>query len=128
MFARWLTGAKERDVRATVLIIAALTMLSSTTAFADAIDGNWCHNDGRRFTIRGAEIITPGGQTMRGDYSRHHFSYRPPAAEKGAGGIISMTLMGENLVHLRYGDAAGAPESWVRCSPSISALRGPMGS
>jgi hypothetical protein len=106
--------------------LAGLLALIAGPALADAIDGNWCHNDGRRFTIRGPDIVTPGGKAMQGDYSRHYFSYVAPAAERGAGDTIHMTLMGENLVHLRYGDAASAhPEAWVRCAPPISARRGP---
>ena len=112
--------------RSTKLIIAVLLTLPAGTVLADAIDGNWCHSDGRRFTIRGADIVTPGGKAMQGDYSRHYFSYVVPAPEQGAGSTIYMTLMGENAVQLRYGDAASAnPENWVRCSPSISAVRSP---
>jgi hypothetical protein len=108
-------------------IIAAafgLTLLA-TPAFADAIDGDWCHKpDGRRFSIRGPEIVTPGGKRMEGNYSRHWFSYTAPAPEPGAGQTVFMTLADENTVHLRLGEAASAatPEVWVRCSPSISSL------
>ncbi|MFN3657863.1 MAG: hypothetical protein ACK4UO_11465 [Pseudolabrys sp.] len=111
-------------MRAIMLSLAAAgVLLTAAPALADAIDGNWCHDDGRRFTIRGPDIVTPGGKAMQGDYSRHYFSYLAPAAEKGAGGTIFMTLRGENLVQLRYGDAAAADaENWVRCAPSISAL------
>ena len=109
-----------------MLAATAGLMVCAAPAFADAIDGNWCHNDGRRFSIRGPDIVTPSGKAMRGDYSRHYFAYAPPPGEQGAGATVYMTLMGENLVHLHYGDAAApSPESWVRCSPSISALRGP---
>lgn len=109
------------------LTAAVGLVLSAAPALADSIDGNWCHNDGRRFTIRGPQIVTPGGVSMQGDYSRHNFSYTAPAQEQGAGGAIYMTLRGENLVQLRYGDAASAnAENWVRCSPSISALPGPV--
>jgi hypothetical protein len=101
----------------------ALAMLAGP-AVADVIDGNWCHSDGRRFTIRGPEIVTPGGKRMEGNYSRHWFSYTAPAPEPGAGQTIVMTLANENTVHLQHGEAASAaaPEVWVRCSPSISAL------
>ena len=103
-------------------IIAALALSAlAAPAFADAIDGNWCHNDGRRLTIRGAEIVTPGGKHMEGQYSRHWFNYTVPAPEPGAGQVIQMTLLNENTVNLRLGEA-GAPETWVRCSASISAL------
>lgn len=107
----------------TFILALALGVLAGP-AFADAIDGNWCHSDGRRFTIRGAEIVTPGGQRMEGNYSRHAFSYVVPAPEPGAGGMTVMTLANENTVYLRQGEtsAASASETWVRCSPSISVL------
>ncbi|MGE4165989.1 MAG: hypothetical protein AB7E67_08405 [Xanthobacteraceae bacterium] len=94
---------------------------SVSSAFADAIDGNWCHTDGRRFTIRGADIVTPGGKAMQGNYERHYFSYVAPTPEPHAGQTIFMTLLGENDVSLKVGNAAGTPEErWVRCAPSIS--------
>jgi len=105
--------------------IAALVLaMLAGPAFADAIDGNWCHSDGRRITIRGSEIVTPGGKRMEGNYSRHWFSYTVPAPEPDAGQTIVMTLANENTVHLQHGEAsdAAAQETWVRCSPSISAL------
>lgn len=91
-------------------------------ALADSIDGNWCHNDGRRFSIRGPEIVTPGGTRMEGNYSRHEFSYKVPAPEPSAGQTIFMMLANENTVYLRHGDTApaGSQETWLRCSPSIS--------
>jgi hypothetical protein len=108
-------------VRAIVLTLG-LTLIAAP-AFADAIDGDWCHSDGRRFSIRGPAIVTPGGKHIDGDYSRHAFNYIVPQPEQGAGKTIFMTLLDENHVHLRLGEAYAAnPELWVRCSPSTSAL------
>ena len=106
------------------IVIAALGLSAfAGPACADSIDGNWCHNDGRRFTIRWPEIVTPAGKQMEGNYSRHFFTYTVPAPEPGAGATIFMTLANENTVYLRRGEqASGAQETWVRCSPSISAL------
>jgi len=107
-----------------VYLVASLALVfTATPAFADAIDGNWCHPDGRRFTIRGPAIVTPGGNSLQGNYERHYFSYPVPAAEPHAGEIVFMTLMGEYLVHLRVGKdpaTAGPVEEWKRCAPSIS--------
>ena len=110
--------------RLKILIAALALAMLAGPAFADAIDGNWCHSDGRRITIRGPEIVTPGGKHMEGNYSRHWFTYTAPALEPGAGQTIFMTLADENTVHLRHGEAASAapPEVWVRCSPSVSSL------
>lgn len=110
-------------IRVTTLISTLALMLLAGPALADAIDGNWCHNDGRRFSIRGPEIITPGGKRMEGDYSRHAFNYTVLAPEAGAGQTIFMTLANENTVFLRRGEASAAQETWVRCGPSISTLR-----
>jgi hypothetical protein len=105
---------------------AAVSCIIAGPAFADAIDGNWCHSDGRRFTIRGPAITTPGGNQLQGNYDRHYFSYSVPASEPRAGETVFMTLMGEYLVHLRVGkdsSTAGPAEEWKRCAPSISRRR-----
>jgi hypothetical protein len=114
-----------RDVRTqlkTVLrrAIPALAIFTfAPAALADAIDGNWCHQDGRRFSIRGPEIVTPKGAHLQGNYSRHYFSYVAPASEPSGGETISMTLVNEFTVHLQAGSAAPV-EEWKRCSPDIS--------
>jgi len=95
--------------------VAALAfVLIAAPAFADAIDGDWCHTkDGRRFMIRGPEIVTPGGKKMQGDYGRHSFSYVVPAPEPGAGETVFMALVNEQHLNLRLG-ANGATEVWIR--------------
>jgi hypothetical protein len=110
-----------------VFFAALGLVLFAVPALADAIDGDWCHQaSGRRFSIRGPQIVTPGGTNMAGDYSRHWFSYVVPAPEPGAGKTVFMQLLDENTVHLRLGDEAAAnPETWIRCSPTTSALRAP---
>jgi hypothetical protein len=112
--------------RLKVFFAALGLVLFAAPAFADAIDGDWCHQaSGRRFSIRGPQIVTPGGTSMAGDYSRHWFSYVVPAPEPGAGKTVFMQLLDENTVHLRLGEEAAAnPETWIRCSPTTSALRG----
>ena len=110
---------KALTVLAAVVCLAVLP----TVASADAIDGTWCHNDGRRLSIRGPAIVTPGGKAMEGNYSRHWFSYVVPMPEPGAGETISMTLLNENTVHLRRGETAPEnTEVWQRCLPSVSGL------
>jgi hypothetical protein len=109
--------------RCLVIGCAAIGMaLAIAPAFADAIDGHWCHKDGRRFSIRGPEIVTPGGKVMEGNYSRHWFSYVVPPPEPDAGETIFMTLLNENTVQTRRGEATSGEEIWIRCSPSISGI------
>ena len=106
--------------RVTTCAAALVLCLLAGPALADAIDGNWCHNDGRRLSIRGPQIVTPGGLRMEGNYSRHGFTYVAPAAEPGSGQTVFMTLLDENNVDLRRGEATASAERWVRCSPSVS--------
>jgi hypothetical protein len=116
------------QVRLIAALIATAVLLATTnTTLADAIDGDWCHADGRRFSIRGSAIVTPAGTAMIGNYDRHFFSYLVPAPEAGAGQTIFMTLYSENVVHVRLGEASPG-ETWNRCLPSISVWQTPGGS
>ena len=104
----------------------ALLCLWSTRAQADVIDGDWCNAEGKQMTIRGPEIVTPGGKQTRGDYTRHSFSYVIPEGEQGAGETVSIILRNELLAHAqrqamprhrgRNGDAA-RPRSVERRPP-----------
>ena len=104
-----------------------ILLMPVSAAYADAIDGNWCHPDGRRLTIRGPEIVTPGGISMRGDYTRHSFVYVVPSGEQGPGETVSMTLLSEYLMHSRQGGNDAPVQAWNRCSPDISSLPRPAG-
>jgi hypothetical protein len=95
---------------------------ASAPALADAIDGNWCHPDGRRFEIAGPTIVTPNKTRTQGQYDRHYFSYVVPASDPGAGTAIAMTLLGETTVRIKSGDRP--EETWTRCGPPISQDRG----
>jgi hypothetical protein len=105
-----------------VLLLETVCLVAlgfSGTALADAIDGDWCHSDGKRMSISGPAIVTPGGRQMNGDYARHSFSYVIPSGEDGAGATMSIQLLGEYLAHARAG--ADAPiQEWRRCQPGIS--------
>jgi hypothetical protein len=105
----------------------ALLCLWSTRAQADVIDGDWCNAEGKQMTIRGPEIVTPGGKQMRGDYTRHSFSYVVPAGEEGAGESVSIILRSELLAHSRQGKADTPWQEWRRCTAKISWWRLPAG-
>lgn len=58
-------------------------MLMASPALADSIDGQWCAMKGiRLFSIDGPRMVTPGGRTIAGQYSRHDFIYTAPAGER----------------------------------------------
>ncbi len=113
------------QLRGPVLLAACSMLIAVSPALADAIDGHWCFPDGRRITIQGPAIVTPGGTSMQGAYSRHFFSYVVPPAEPNAGETISMTLVNEMTVHLRHGAGMAYSvepgiEVWRRCGPPVS--------
>ena len=101
-----------------LLLALPLLVLLAGTAWADAIDGDWCHGDGRRLTINGPDITTPGGARLKGDYDRHHFSYVVPASEPGAGATVAMVLLSEILMRLK--PPTGEEQTWRRCGKPIS--------
>lgn len=109
--------------RRLALGIAGALALSGA-AQADAIDGRWCHPDGRRLMIRGPEIVTPGSNRISGDYTRHNFTYVVPASEPSAGQTVYMRLLGEYVMHSRLGAPAGEgpPDVWNCCPPDVSDL------
>jgi hypothetical protein len=100
------------------LAAIAASVLASP-ARADAIDGDWCADDGRNFAIRGPAITTPGGAAIEGEYARHGFAYVVPQGEAGAGERVAMTLLNENTVEIHAGDH-GLAVIWIRCKPAIS--------
>ena len=101
-------------------IFLALTfvVLHTGVARADAIDGDWCHGDGRRLTINGPDITTPAGAQLKGDYDRHHFSYVVPSSEPGAGATVAMVLLSE--LQMRLKPPTGEEQTWRRCGKPIS--------
>jgi hypothetical protein len=108
----------HRAIFAAAAFIALL--MPAGPARADAIDGDWCRADGKRMSIRGPAIVTPGGKETRGDYSRHFFSYVIPPGEAGAGNTVSITLLGEYLAHAREGSNDAPVQEWRRCQPGVS--------
>ena len=108
-----------------IAFCAALLTAIACPALADAIDGHWCFTDGKRISIQGPAIITPGGSHIQGDYGRHSFSYVVPPADQGAGQTVSMALINDDTVHLRIGTgpaySSDAPvQVWHRCGPPTS--------
>ena len=106
-----------KRVAAALLAGGCLYLMPTAPALADAIDGEWCLG-AAHFAIDGPRILTPGGNRIEGNYSRHGFSYVVPASEAGAGGEIHMVLLNEETVSLSRQGQSAAPEIWRRCKPT----------
>lgn len=102
------------DVRNLLRLAAAgAALFFPATAFADRIDGEWCHA-ASSFTIDGRHILTPGGNRVLGVYTRHTFTYVAPANEPDAGAEIRLILLSEEALQLMRPGAAQS-ELWQRC-------------
>ena len=100
--------------------IAAMLVLPTSRAWADAINSDWCFKGGRHFSIRGLFIVTSAGQQIAGNYDRHTFFYTVPEPEPSAGSTISMVLDDDDTIHLTketgLAEATGRPfETWRWC-------------
>ena len=96
-------------------------------ARADVIDGNWCYPDGRHFSIRGPDIVTPAGTAAKGNWSRHSFSYQVTPPESDGGQTVYMLLQDENTVVLAVGTQPMMSDPakiqiWHRCADQVSQL------
>ncbi len=115
-----------------VVVLAGLFLgLPGGSAYADSIDGDWCHADGRRFSIDGPKFVTPGGNRIEGDYGYYSFAYRIPKPEAGAGLTVSMVFIDDDTLHVTLGKSAAAEaykgvspggplEVWHRCRGGIT--------
>jgi hypothetical protein len=104
-------------------LAAALVALvaSVTLARADAIDGDWCAAEGNQhMTISGADITTPGGKQIKGNYSRHAFDYVVPDGEAGAGEKVNIFLRSEYFAVSRQGTSDAPLKEWRRCAVRTS--------
>ena len=61
--------------------VAAFVFVLAGPAVADAIDGDWCGLKSLHLTIKGPEITTPSGVTLKGNYHRHEFAYTAPPGD-----------------------------------------------
>ena len=105
--------------------IALAGGLLTGPAWADYIDGNWCFGDGHTFSIKGSDIVTPGGNKITGDYSRHSFSYVVPASEPNGGAMIAMTQLNQMTIYVTQETEPASGKSspvqiWKRCTPTTS--------
>jgi hypothetical protein len=88
---------------------AALLALPAA-ALAEAIDGDWCRDDGRRHSVNGPDIVTPCGTRLQGTTTAT--TSVVPTPEPGAGGTVAMVPLSAILMHLK--PPAGEEQTWRR--------------
>ena len=96
-----------------ICIAVALLIGLASSAWADALDGDWCNPIDGKLTIDGPTIFTPGGKKVRGNYGRHRFEYTAPAGDWQAGQTIVILQYNEQLMELKVGDQQG--RKWRPC-------------
>jgi len=86
-----------------------------------AINGAWCSPDGKRITIDGTTVTTPGGNTVTGEDRGRAFRFVLPDGEFDAGTEIWLELEDSgNLRVSRLKDTTLGPpphDEWTRCDP-----------
>jgi hypothetical protein len=92
-----------------ILVFTLLTLAKS--AFADAIDGEWCLGAKKLF-IKGPEITLPEGGSIDGDYSPNTFVYIQPA-----GGVVYLNLIAEDELNFYLVNDGNVTDAvlWKRC-------------
>ena len=102
-----------------VLGLFLMMAVSARPVQAHALDGTWCSGDGRRITVDGTAVITPGGGRATGAYSQFAFSFKLPDGERPAGATIWMEPKGPNAARVSTvgRDQQGPPPHglWHRC-------------
>lgn len=100
-----------------LLIAVVFTILSTRMVHADAIDGDWCNQDGSQIFIEGNSIRLTDGTVVSGIYTRHQFSYVAPPGDFEAGKEILFIQRSEEEMR-RVRDPQAMPEHadiWQRC-------------
>ena len=107
-------------INAALFLFLALVLVA-LPARADAVDGNWCADDGRSIVIEGPSVTIPSGAHVTGEYSRHAFRYVGPADGPESGHDIRMFLYGDDILRIkRFIDGVEQPEEvWKRCKPIV---------
>jgi hypothetical protein len=104
---------------AAIATLALTLALAATAAWADQIDGEWCAEDGRVMSIEGPRMVTPGGNRILGEYTRHTFSYTVPGDEPGAGTTTAMRQLHDQTIRV-WPDGEIEGVLWRRChAPSV---------
>lgn len=102
-------------------MLSCLTLLAfAGPAQAGALDGTWCAPDGRRITVAGTDVLTPGGQRTTGAYNGQAFHFQVPPNEWDSGKSIWMVLKAPDSARVSTlaENQQGPPphDRWRRCA------------
>jgi hypothetical protein len=98
-------------------LVASVFALAAGHAWAQDFNGDWCHRDGRKMSIRIPEIVLPSGKQVLGVFDDDRFVYVVPDGEPGAGQVVLMVWVDE------VPGRSLPPHVWVKCAPpNVSAL------
>lgn len=96
------------------LAFGLVLALVPAAVWADSVDGTWCSADSSRsIQVSGSDMITPAGNKVTGQYSRHAAAYLIPETEAGAGGSMLIQLLNEDEAQVSAPEKT--PELWRRC-------------
>ena len=104
--------------RAAAILTLFAGLAAAPSAWADAIDGDWCSSKGQSIAIAGAKIRIPSGQVIDGRYGPHHFAYQPPQGDPDEGYVIYLELLDEETImwrRIKDGEV-GDIDIWHRCN------------
>jgi hypothetical protein len=108
----WKVPARLRSA-----LVASVFVLAAGPALAYDFNGDWCHRDGRKMSIRIPEIVLPSGNKVLGIFDDDRFVYVIPDGEPGAGQVVLMVWVDE------VPGKPLPPHVWVKCAPpNVSAL------
>jgi hypothetical protein len=102
----------------TTALFICVSLPAHGQKYVQALDGDWCQADGKRLSVKGADVVLPGGKPLRADYARTYASWVVPQGEQNAGMTVTMMLVGSDRAHTREGAADTPPLEWRRCPAS----------
>lgn len=109
----------QASVLARLAILAIALATLAAPASADPLDGRWCMSGGRRMSISGHLVMTPGGARIRGEYDRGSLVYALPGREPGFALLVSLTPLDEERLSRATNRPGARPEIWHRCGPPM---------
>ncbi len=115
-----LSAARNRSFKTALYLATAFVLFDQITpARADQIDGQWCSPSGETMSISGSDVVTPAGNKVTAEYSRHRINYQIPDGEPHAGGKIYADQIDDEHIRVtrikKVQIEPGTHDTWTRC-------------